>query len=309
MAIDPGLQKAIELSKMLEPWKFTEDMVVALRKNLDESYREPYTERINSVSDLKIRYSDITLDARLYEPDTPGDGIIIFFHGGGFVFDSIDSHDNVCRIIANSSSFRVLSVGYRLAPENRFPSAVEDAFNSFLWVYERSEEMGIDRNKIAIMGDSSGGNLCGAASLMLRDRGKPMPKIQVMVYPFVGVDQSSFSMREYTKGYRLDREMLLWIASMYLRTPEDMVSPYFSLFAADDFRGIEETIIVTGEYDPLRDMGESLADRMIKEGVSVTSFRCLGMVHGFVNFTGISPSARNFLEMISYITGRRLSGK
>ncbi|MGP6239241.1 alpha/beta hydrolase [Cuniculiplasma sp. SKW4] len=306
MAIDPSLQGAIELSKMIEPWKFSEEKVPELRNILENSYRENSREEVKRVRDLKISYADAILDARLYEPENAGKGTIVYFHGGGFVFDSIQSHDNVCRIVANSSKSNVISIAYRLAPEHRFPKAVHDAVNSFLWIYEHSEELDIDKNRIALMGDSSGGNLCGAASLMLRDQGKVLPKMQVLIYPFVGLDQSSFSMREYTKGYRLDREMLLWIANMYLNSKEDFVSPYFSIFAADNFKGIEETIIATGEYDPLRDMGESLADRMIKEGVSVTSFRCLGMIHGFVNFTGTSKTAKNFLEMIGFLTGKRL---
>lgn len=306
MAIDPSLRKSIELSKMIEPWKFNEEQVPELRKILEQSYVVASKEKIKAIKDFHIAYSDVVLDARMYEPDTHGKGMIIYFHGGGFVFDSIQSHDDVCRIVANSSGCKVISVGYRLAPEYRFPTAVNDAVNSFLWVYEHSDELGIDRSKIALMGDSSGGNLCGAASLMLRDQGKNLPKVQVMIYPFVGLDQSSFSMREYTKGYRLDRELLLWIAKMYLSRSEDFISPYFSLFASDTFKGIEETIIATGEYDPLRDMGESLVDRMIKEGVNVTSFRCLGMVHGFVNFTEFSKPAKDFLKMLSFITGEKL---
>ncbi len=309
MGIDPTLQSAVEMSKKIEPWQFKASQIPELRRILETTYRSESTVKMEKTEEIDIKLEYANLKARMYTPFNSSDGLIIYFHGGGFIFDSIDSHDDVCRLISDISKCRVLSVGYRLAPEFRFPSAVMDAYNSFLWVLENAEKLNINRNRIAIMGDSSGGNLCGAASLMLRDNGKPLPAMQILVYPFVGLDQSSFSMREYSKGYRLDRETLLWIADLYLSSREDFISPYFSLFTTDSFRGVEDTLIVTGEYDPLRDMGESLADRMTKDGVNVTCIRALGMVHGFVSFTSISPAAKNIMEMISFIAGRRLSEK
>jgi acetyl esterase len=214
----------------------------------------------------------------------------VFFHGGGFVLCDLDSHDRQCRGLANESGCVVVSVGYRLAPEHKFPAAPEDAYAATRYVAEHASEFGIDPGRIAVGGDSAGGNLATVVALMSRDRGGPSLKFQLLIYPVTDFYDVSPSMHEYS-GYFLTREVMDWFLRQYFSSAADARLPYASPMNAD-VRGLPPAMIITGECDPVRDQGEAYADKLRRAGVAVEVKRYEGMVHPFFNLGGIVDAAR-----------------
>lgn len=306
MALDPAMKMVLEAIEGMNMPPFSEMKIEDLRKLMDENPILKPMEDIAGKEDLSIGTGKNRIHARLYDPGKAGKGLIVYLHGGGFVFGNIDSVENICIRLANSSGCRVLSVEYRLAPENRFPAAVEDAFESFRWAYGNAEKLGIDRDRIALAGDSAGGNLSAAVCLMLRDKKLEMPKLQVLIYPAVGPDFSSESMREFSDGFFLTAEQIRWFHDMYHKEDTDVLNPYFSPLLHNDHTGLPEAIIVTGEYDPLRDQGEAYVSKLRGSGVQVTGILASGMIHGFASFLNVVPAAKNMVSMVGSLAGSRL---
>ncbi|AAK42648.1 alpha/beta hydrolase [Saccharolobus solfataricus] len=226
---------------------------------------------------------------RIYYPDNKRDHpIILHFHGGAWILGSIETEDSVSRILANSCNCIVISVNYRLAPEHKFPAAVTDCFDSIKWTYENAESIGGHPNRIAVFGISAGGNLAAATSILSRDQGIKL-RAQALVVPFVYLDLASTSMTEYRKGYFLDINVPIdYGIMMYIRDEKDLLNPMFVPLIAEDLSNLPQAIIVTAEYDPLRDQGEAYAKRLMEAGVLTLSFRVNGMVHGFLGSPNIS---------------------
>lgn len=306
MTLDPAVRKFLEMMKSFNMPKFSEIGIDGVRKLMENSALLVENIDIKGTEDLKIDTGKRIIKSRLYIPDTTSDGLILFFHGGGFVFGNIESYDSICRRAAIDSGCKVISVDYSLAPENKFPSAVDDAYASYLWVLDNCERLGIDSKRIALAGDSAGGNLSAATSLMIRDRDKPLPKLQVLLYPSLGRDFASESIREFSEEYFLTMDQINWFGNMYLNGPEDILNPYFSPFNSKSLEGLPEAIIVTAEYDPLRDQGETYASRLNSEGVHSTAIRGLGMIHGFLSVAAMVPAAHSLSRMIWSIVGKRL---
>jgi acetyl esterase len=217
---------------------------------------------------------------------------LMFFHGGGFVICDLESHDRQCRSLANASGCVVVAVDYRLAPEHRFPAAPEDAYAATCYVAEHSGEFGIDPDRIAVGGDSAGGNLAAVVTLMARDRGGPALKFQLLIYPVVDFEDESPSMHEYASDHFLTRELMDWFIRQYMTTPGEGRAPYASPMNADDVQGLPPAMIITGECDPLRDQGEKYASKLKGAGVPVELKRYEGMIHPFFNLGGIIDGGR-----------------
>ncbi|WP_342782522.1 alpha/beta hydrolase [Saccharolobus sp.] len=220
---------------------------------------------------------------RIYYPDDKrGHPIVLHFHGGAWILGSIETEDSVSRILANSCNCIVISVDYRLAPEHKFPAAVTDCFDSIKWAYENAENIGGDKNRIAVFGISAGGNLAAVTSILSRDRGMKL-RAQALVVPFVYLDLASRSMTEYRKGYFLDINVPVdYGIRMYIRDEKDILNPMFVPLITEDLSNLPQAIVVTAEFDPLRDQGEAYAKRLMESGVSTLSFRVNGMVHAFI---------------------------
>lgn len=262
--------------------------------------------KIAEVRNLNIPVDGGNIKARLYS-NNETEALVIYFHGGGFVFGNIDTHDPVCRFLARESGCKVLSVDYRLAPEYRFPTAVNDAYGAYFWALENSNQLGISKERICIAGDSAGSNLCAVLSVKARDNGVRVPRMQLLFYPVVAADTASKSQREFSDGYFLTGAMSAWFMKQYMNSPVDLISPDFAVLNAGNLSGLPETIIFTAEYDPLRDQGETFLSKLRSSGTQATGIRALGMIHGFVSFFGISRSARNYLLMASGLVGEILS--
>lgn len=229
--------------------------------------------------------------ARVYRPygSTRSEALpaIVYFHGGGWVCGDLDSHDVPCRALANHSRAAVLSIDYRLAPEHKFPAAFEDAVAAVRWAAERSAALGIERRRLAVAGDSAGGNLAAAAALALRGDARAEPAMQLLFYPSLDQRLETPSHAALATGYLLEREGILWRRDHYLRGAGDISDWRASPLLAPDHRGLPPAYIVTAGFDPLRDEGEAYAQRLCAAGVAVT-YECFqGLVHGFITMGGV----------------------
>lgn len=247
-----------------------------------------------AVDDLSIPGPAGMIPARFYEP--PGLGLedrplVVYFHGGGWTIGDLDTCDSVCRFLAANVPAAVLSVDYRLAPEHPFPAAVEDALAAYRWAAVDNRRLGVDPARIAVAGDSAGGNLAGVVSLLARDGGGPSPTMQVLIYPVTDAGGGQPSREEFARGFLLTRADMDWFERNYLPSAVDRSDPRVSLLRADDLSGLPPAYVATAGFDPLRDEGESYAKRMEEAGVTVTLRRHTGLIHGFANMTAVSATA------------------
>jgi acetyl esterase len=232
---------------------------------------------------------------RIYTPIAAGGTALpalVFFHGGGFVFGSLNTHDALCRQLANEAGVRIISVDYRLAPENKFPAAVEDAFASVQWVEANAMELDIDPNRIAVGGDSAGANLAAVSCFMARDAGTPHLVHQMLLYPQLDFPFATPSHEEFREGYFLDRARLEWFAAHYTQSTEEFRDYRVSPLRAPAFHGLPSTLVVTAGHDPLRDEGRIYAEKLAEAGVPVVYRNYPGQIHGFMNMTGVIDEGR-----------------
>ncbi len=235
------------------------------------------------------------IPARLYVAlgaATPPQPLLVYCHGGGWVIGNLDTHDGLCRFLADFSGCRVLSIDYRLAPEHPFPAAVEDAAAAFSWAAEHAAELGADPARIAVAGDSAGGNLSTGACLQARDNGGPQPAMQLLLYPVTDVVGGQASRDIFAEGFLLTRNDMDWFEDHYLPDGCDPEDPRASMMRALDVSGLPPAYVATAGFDPLRDEAEVYAERMREAGVKVALRRHKGLIHGFANLTAICPTAR-----------------
>ncbi|AXK89858.1 MULTISPECIES: alpha/beta hydrolase [Nocardia] len=227
------------------------------------------------------------LTVRVYVPH--GDAlrpVVVFAHGGGFVFCDLDSHDEFCRSTAQAVDAVVVSVDYRRAPEHPGPAAMEDLYAAVTWVHRHAGEFGGDPERIAVAGDSAGGNLAATVSLAARDRGGPPIAAQVLIYPVIDDDFDTESYRRYGAGYYNTTEAMRWYWQQY--APHGTDSPYLVPTRADSLAGLPPAVVVTAELDPPCSAGEDYARRLAAAGVPVTAHRFDGLFHGFLTFPKLS---------------------
>lgn len=243
----------------------------------------PAVERVEEVS---IPGPAGSLRARLYAPQAEHAlPMLLFFHGGGFVVGDLETHDAICRTLANEAACIVLSVDYRLAPEAPYPAAAEDCYAATKWAADNAEDLGGDAERIAVGGDSAGGNLAAVVALMARDRGEPLLSRQLLIYPVIDHAFNTESYRANADGYLLTRSMMQWFWGHYLADAGQGAEPYASPIRAADLSGVAPATVITAEYDPLRDEGEAYARRLESAGVPTTLCRFDGMIHGFFGMT------------------------
>ena len=230
---------------------------------------------------------------RVYWPDSAEPlPVVVYFHGGGWVLCDLDSHDAICRALAVGSNCTFVSVGYRLAPEHKFPAAVEDAYAATSWVAEHPARLRCEGQPIAVAGDSAGGNLAAAVTLMAKAEQRPAIAFQMLVYPITNHGFETRSYRENGEGYYLTRAAMQWYWRHYLSGAGEGESPYASPLRAEDVTGLPTALVITAEFDPLRDEGEAYGRRLADAGVPVTIRRFDGMFHGFFGRASLLEPAR-----------------
>jgi acetyl esterase len=240
------------------------------------------------------------LPVRVYTPEGPGPfPALVFFHGGGWVLGGIESHDDLCRVLTNRAGCITVSVDYRLAPEHKFPAAAEDAFAATRWVAENAGAVGADPARIAVAGDSAGGNLSAVVAQMAHDRGGPKLAHQVLIYPAIDAAMDTASYRTNADGYLLTRADMIWFWKHYLSSEADRANPYASPLRAKNLAGLAPALILTAEYDPLRDEGEAYGVRLRQAGVPVTCTRYDGAIHGFISLANVADIGKKGVEQVS----------
>jgi acetyl esterase len=242
------------------------------------------------VRDLRID----TIGARLYTPSGLADGspLLVFFHGGGFVLGSLNSHDNTCRFLAKHAQVRVLSVDYRLAPEHPFPAGVLDAVAAFEYAHAHARELGADPAAIAVGGDSAGGNLAAVTAYLAVQAGGPTPAYQLLFYPTTDSTVRTRSQDLFAERFLLTQEDMDWFMKHYATSEDDKRDPRYSPMLAPDLSGLPPAYIATAGFDPLRDEGEAYADRLRAAGVPVVQSRHADLIHGYANFLAVGTRFR-----------------
>ncbi len=246
-----------------------------------------------AVTDHTIPGPGGVLTIRVYTPAVLGPHpVLVYFHGGGFTIGSLDSHDPVARQLCAQSEALVVSVGYRLAPEHPFPAAVDDAFAATEWIAANAADLGGDGSRLAVAGDSAGGNLAAVTTLLARDAGGPAICFQALVYPTIDARGGYASIQENGDGIFLSADTLAWFYEQYLTRPEDAEDWRASPILARDLSNLPRTLILTAEYDPLRDEGEAFGEALRSAGNDVTIRRHEGMTHVFFQLWGMLDEAK-----------------
>lgn len=248
---------------------------------------------VAKVEDRAIAGPGTQVPVRIYTPEGTGPFPVLgWFHGGGWVLGNLDTADATSRHLAVEAGCVVVSVDYRLAPEAKFPLPFDDCYAATEWIAENAANINIDPNKIAVGGDSAGGNLAAAVALKARDRGGPSLALQLLVYPVTARDFTTGSYRENADGYLLTTDAMKWFWDHYLSNEADSTNPYAAPAAAKDLSGLPPALVITGEFDPLRDEGEAYAHRLREAGVATTSSRYDGMIHGFFGMPAVIDKAK-----------------
>jgi len=271
----------------------------AARKLFRESRAavSPPVPEVGSVEDLTMPGPASELRLRHYRPAGADETlpVFVFYHGGGWVIGDLDTHDIACRTYANAAKCAVVAVDYRLAPEHRFPAAADDAVAAVHWVHANATRLRVDPTRIAVGGDSAGGNLAAVVAIALRDTWGPALRLQVLMYPVTDMRMDTGSYVRNAEGYLLTRKSMEWFRDHYLRGPADVTDWRVSPLLAADHSRLPPAYIVTAGFDPLHDEGEAYARKLEAAGVPVT-YECFeGMIHGFVGMGGVIATAGHAL--------------
>ncbi|MFI6295098.1 alpha/beta hydrolase [Nonomuraea sp. NPDC050790] len=295
MAVDEGTRLVIDVLTDVFPKIGTEVLDAAeARRILAQAppmAAEPYP--VGGVEDRMAG----EIPVRVYRPEGEGPHpVVVYFHGGGFTLCTLDTHDGVCRTLCAGANAVVVSVDYRLAPEHPYPAAAEDAYAATMWAYEHAAELGGDAGRLAVAGDSAGGNLAAVTCLKARDAGGSPPiSFQLLVYPVTDAAMDTPSHQENGEGYFLTNAHMRWYWDNYQPDPARRGEPYCSPIRADT-HGLPPALVITAEHDPLRDEGEAYAGKLRAAGGAARTLRFEGMFHGFFGLDAFLPAAKSASE-------------
>lgn len=265
---------------------------------------------VAQVREISIALEGRTLAARLYIPEGAGDrpALTVFYHGGGWVIGTLDTHDGTARALARASGTAVLSVAYRLAPEHAYPLPVDDCYDALCWAAAHAEELGIDGTRLAVAGDSAGGNLAAATAIVARDRGGPALRHQCLIYPVTERDFTLPSYRENGSGAAfLSTMMMEWFWNQYLGDTPVEQAPLAAVLRQGNLAGLAPASVFTAEFDPLRDEGMLYAERLAAAGVPVEAAIAPGMIHGFFSMFEAVPDAMPWIERAGAAIARAMA--
>jgi acetyl esterase len=299
MPLDPELAALLDAAPPFDPALLRTTPVDEYRALMKQGLLAmgPSPEVVASVTDTAIPGPGGDLPLRIYTPEHDAPlGIAVFFHGSGFVMCDLDTHDHECRVLANRAHVIVVSVDYRLAPEHKFPAAVDDAFAALQWTAAHATELGGDAKRLAVVGDSAGGDLAAVVAQLARDAGGPAVAFQLLVYPVTDLRTDTPSFEESASGYGLSAESMRWYIEQYVRSSADVVDPLASPLLAGSLAGLPPAFVAVCEYDPLRDEGKQYAHRMRDAGVDVRLRRYDGAIHGIFQMSRFTSIGARMLD-------------
>lgn len=309
MPVDPQLAPLLELLTTVPPLHAgsPDEARLAFRKLSVGGRRPEHLVAVGSVAQIAVPGPAGDIGARVYRPRLEGPTpTVVLFHGGGWVVGDLDTHDHLARSICRDCAAVVVSVDYRLAPQAPFPAAVEDALAATRWVASHLDELGGD-DRLAVAGDSAGGNLAAVVAQQLRDDAGPALAGQFLIYPATDLAGHYPSRRENGEGYFLDLPTMRWFTDHYAPDADLHTDPRLSPLRHHDLSGLPPTVVVTAHYDPLRDEGEAYAAALAEAGVSVEVRRFAGMIHGFVDMGAFSPGAQAAVDEACALFARVLA--
>jgi acetyl esterase len=300
--LDPALQLILAVDPSArKPWPQDPLKLRRERDRMVVGMRGPLPP-VHTVRDLEVAGAHGPLRARAYLTNLTDDEavpLLVYFHGGGFVFGNIETHDVPCRLLAGHGGFHVLSVEYGLVPEHRFPDAIHDAQAAFAWAVKHAAELGADPSRVGVGGDSAGANLSAVVSLLGRDNG-PMPACQVLIYPPTDRTRAHPSINRLADGFLLTRDSIEWFHAQYAAVVgADSADPRISPLLAPDLSRLPPALVVVAGFDPLRDEGEAYARALQAAGTTTVLRRFDGLIHGFVNLTAIHTPSRDAVLTIA----------
>lgn len=297
MTLNPALQPILDMMAPLASIDWKTVPTEAMRAMLDTPMAFGPPIAMARVDNLAIGLPGRELTARLYVPEAATRGLTVFFHGGGWVIGTLDTHDSTCRALAKASGAAVLSIGYRLAPEHRYPAAVDDCYEATVWAAANAATFGVDATRLAVAGDSAGGNLAAAVAIKIRDAGGPVLAHQLLIYP---VTDARFDTASYTANgggnYFLSTAGMERFWSAYLGDLPASEAPLAAILHTPDLANLPPATVITAEYDPLRDEGQAYAARLMAAGVAVDAPLAPGMIHGFFAMFEIAPAAQGWVD-------------
>jgi acetyl esterase/lipase len=283
------------------PYEMTLEDARAMMDGFNALAGEP--QDVASVEERDIPGPEGSLRIRVYRPAGTNANdllpVVVYYHAGGFVVGSLDSHDSICRALANGARVAVVAVDYRRAPEHKFPAAVDDAFATLCWVAAHGPELGIDRARLAVAGDSVGGGLATIVSLLARDAGGPQIRLQVMVYPDVDWFFDSPSWVEYGHGYFVTIEVAEWLREQYFTSRDEWEDPRASPLRAPDLAGLPPALLLYPEYNPGRSDMEAYGQRLLDAGVRTTISLYEGMVMGWWCMASFIDAAQDAIDEVT----------
>jgi acetyl esterase len=309
MALDPGAAALLQQMAQTGAPPIHQLLVPEARRMMQMMVAAAPRPQVGRVEDRAIPGPAGEIPVRIYWPRSGQRvGLVVYYHGGGWVLGDLETHDATCRRLANASDCIVVAVDYRLAPEHKFPAAVEDCYAAALWAAENAASLGVDAARVAVAGDSAGGNLAAVVSLLAKQRGGPPLAHQALIYPVTDFDFQRPSYQENAEGYLLTRQAMEWFWRQYLNDDAEGADPLASPLRAPDLRGLPPATVITAEYDPLRDEGEVYAERLAQAGVPTTCVRYLGQIHGFISLEHLLPAGRQALLALGATLRAALTG-
>ena len=280
----------------------------AVKKLMGEQDKKQ--EKVDKVDDISIKLTGHDVKGRIYKP--AGDGphpVILYIHGGGWVIADLDTYDATPRALCNAANALVISTDYRHAPEHKFPAAHEDVFGAYQWTMENAGRWGGDASRIAVVGESAGGNMAVAISVMAQDKGMQMPVHQVLVYPVADTSMTGESYRPNFEAKPLSGPMMKWFFDNTLSNDEDRKNPQINLLGAQTLKGLPSTTVITADIDPLRSEGEALAKKLEKDGVAVEYRNFEGVTHEFFGMGAVVDKANEAVSFAAENLREAFAGK